>query len=523
MRGTKLILDSQLPGHGLIFRKSNAASARRIRLGAVLLAVAFSTMCLWGGAAGGEEASKKRPVAQRLLRAGGEAARLGRYLEADQAFRGAMAACRSEGDDECLWQALSSLTPVAQTLGWLDEAGEFAQEAAALAHRIRDRRAQGESYLLLASVLAEGGQAGEAEGAARRAMAVAEEMGSSELEAKALAVRGGLELARGNAEEACKTFKASLDSAPGAGTTPLRLRAQRGLGRCLLALGDHEGADAAFEEAFTEAVSLGDELSVAELFRQEGLLEAARGRPHRAEELLVEALRKFRSLEASGYAARAARELEKIRSKAGLPTDEERAERAAEATLAGLERLEAGNLEAAVRELEEAASLAPYDPEPHLVLARAYRALGLLELAEKEDRYASAVSENSSSFDLASENPRYQDYFARARRQIDRVYVIPEEVSRGEVKGFVRVAFTLESSGRLRKASVESTSGPKALEKAALSTLRLAEPFEPFPDGVDQDLLTIVARFVYDQDLAERPPSAEAEDGADMDRPPASR
>jgi TonB family protein len=478
-----------------------------VRFGTAFLAASFFTLAFSGGAVSAGESQPKAQVAQKLLAAGREAVGLSDYGQADQAFRGALAACRAEGDEGCIWQALSSLASVDRVLGRLEEAKGFAEEAAVVAQRMKDHRAQGESYRLLALVLAEVGQIEEAEAAASRAMAVAEELERPGLVAEALAARGELEITRGFAEDACRTFEEALAGAEEAGLDHLRVRvrARLGLGRCLLARGDFGQAEAAFKEVFSEAVRLGDKLLVAKAMHETGRLEALRGDTKRAEELLLEARVKFRSLGAATYAEGTASYLGRLRAEAGLPTEDERAKRAAEATRRGLESLEAGDFEAAVRELKLSASLAPYDPESRLALARAYRALGQDGPAEKEELYASAVSGNSSPFDLTSQNPRYLDYFSRARRQLDRVYVVPQEVSRGEVEGFVRVAFTLERSGRLADASVEESSGPPVLDQAALTTLRLAEPFGPFPDGVGQDLVTIVARFVYDRDLAEGP------------------
>ena len=64
------------------------------------------------------------------------------------------------------------------------------------------------------------------------------------------------------------------------------------------------------------------------------------------------------------------------------------------------------------------------------------------------------------------------------------------------------MSFALERTGRLTEASVETSGGSDLLDEAAITTLRLAEPFPPFPDGVDQERVTITARFVYERGLA---------------------
>ncbi len=431
----------------------------------------------------GAEPAGGPEVARTLLAAGRKAAERGAYAEAHHALSGALAACRAEGDDRCLWTALTSLGAVDQVLGRLDGAEDFLQEAVSVAHSMGDRMAQGESELALAQVLAERGQAGPAREAARRALAVGGELESVDVSVRALVVLGELDLVEGKTDEAFVAFRESLAGAQGPNATPIRMRARVGLGRCLVARGEYEKAESTFRDTFVEALRLGDKLSVARLLQAMGRLEAARGHPRRAETLLKDALRKYRSLEAAAYARRAALDLEHLRADASIPDEDERTAQAAEATRLGSERLEAGDVEEAVGQLKQAVKLAPYDPAPRLVLARAYRSMGLVEMAEKEDRYAAGLSENNSPFDLTTNNPLYIDYFTRARRQIDRVYVVPQKVAQGGLSGSVRVTFTVGRTGRLVGASVATSGSSPTLDEAALTTLRLAEPFEPLPEG----------------------------------------
>ena len=479
----------------------NLTAARRTAALALALALALAA-----GPALGAETAERSGTARKLLQSGREAALRGSFDEADVALRGALAACRSTGDEACQWTAIASLVAVAQAKGSRDEARSLALEALNAAHRMRDRAAQGESYHLLGVVLTESGEEKEARAAAERALAVGRELKRADLEARGLALLGLLKLAAGETEEACGDFSEALEKAQEAGGVQLELRARMGLGRCLQKQGNLDGAEAAYAEAFSKAVGLGDKLSVARLLHETGRLEAARQETARAEALLTDALRKYRSMGASAYAERAAADLERLKSEASLPTAAQRAERAAEAKRKGLERMEAGETEAAVRHLMEAAKLEPYDTETHRALAQAYRKMGLEALAEKEESYASGLAENSSSLELDSRNPRYIDYFASLRRQIDRVYFVPEEVLRGETSGTVRVTFTLERTGSLAEAAVETSSEAPLLDEAALRTLRLAEPFEPFPNGVAQERVTITARFVYEKSLSEDTP-----------------
>ncbi len=469
---------------------------------AILVMVPLMAVIPPAASAAEVEPSPQPDVAQRLLGAGSEAAARGAFGEADEALSGALAACRAAGDEKCQWTALASLTAVAQSRGRLDEARGFAEEAAALAHRMHDRPAQGESYHLLALVLGEAGDAEASRAAAQRVLAIGKELERDDLRAMALIVLGRLDLATGKTGEGCWTFEEALGRSRQTGIAPLRMKAWMGLGRCRLAGGKLAEAEEAFEEAFGEAVGLGDKLSVARLIQEMGRLAAARDESARADELYTEALRKYRALEASAYAESVAADLEKLQAEAGLTAEAEVAERAAEAKRLGLELLDAGDVEPAVRHLKEAVALAPHDLETHRALAQAYLAMDLHALADQESRYATSLGDDNASFDLASPNPLFRDYFTSVRRQIDRVYVVPAEVASGELSGAVRVSFALERTGRLTEASVETSGGSDLLDEAAITTLRLAEPFPPFPDGVDQERVTITARFVYERGLA---------------------
>lgn len=454
----------------------------------------------------GAEDSVEQSAAAKLIDSGLEAASQGALIEADESLRGALAACRAGGDERCALEALLWMAPVTLHRGSLEGALAEAQEAAALAHRLRDRPAQGESYLILARALAEAGRAEEARSSVERAMAVAEELKLVGLKSAALTVMGEVAQAQGKPVEACRAYGEALEEAPSVGRASLKAAARMGLGSCLLEEGEFGRANEVLEEAFLEALRVGDKLKVARILRLKGRLEAHMGEAAQAEELFVEALGKLRSIGASAYSRAVEEELKRFRAEASLPNGRERASRAAEARERGLKSLEAGDTESALKELRKAVDLTPYDPEPRLVLARAYRTMGKDDLAEEEDRYASAVSGNNSPFDLTSKNPRYLDYFDRAHRQVERVFVVPEGVEAGELQGSCRVVFTVERSGRLKDASVETTSGSPVLDLAALTTLRLAEPFEPFPGGVSRDEITIVVRFIYEPEIENSPP-----------------
>lgn len=88
-------------------------------------------------------------------------------------------------------------------------------------------------------------------------------------------------------------------------------------------------------------------------------------------------------------------------------------------------------------------------------------------------------------------------YLSRWKTKIETVGIkyFPEEALVDGITGSPTLEVTISSSGQLQQVLVRKSSGSKALDQVALSILRRAAPFDPFPEAirVDYDQL----RFAY--------------------------
>jgi periplasmic protein TonB len=92
-------------------------------------------------------------------------------------------------------------------------------------------------------------------------------------------------------------------------------------------------------------------------------------------------------------------------------------------------------------------------------------------------------------------------YLAAWKRKVERVgnLNLPSEVRNAGLSGSPVVEVEIAASGRLHQASVRRSSGSGALDEAALTILKLASPFEPFPADLSADYAQL--RFAYQWDF----------------------
>jgi len=88
-------------------------------------------------------------------------------------------------------------------------------------------------------------------------------------------------------------------------------------------------------------------------------------------------------------------------------------------------------------------------------------------------------------------------YLNRWKTKIETVGVkyFPEEALAEGVSGSPTLEVTISASGQLQEVLVRRSSGSKALDQVALSILRRAAPFDPFPEAVRLDYDQL--RFAY--------------------------
>ncbi|HUA89360.1 MAG TPA: TonB family protein, partial [Steroidobacteraceae bacterium] len=92
-------------------------------------------------------------------------------------------------------------------------------------------------------------------------------------------------------------------------------------------------------------------------------------------------------------------------------------------------------------------------------------------------------------------------YLAEWKRKVERVGTLnfPSAARRAGLSGSPVVEVEISADGRLRDARVRRSSGYGALDQAALTILRLASPFNPFPPDVAAQYSRL--RFAYQWDF----------------------
>lgn len=120
---------------------------------------------------------------------------------------------------------------------------------------------------------------------------------------------------------------------------------------------------------------------------------------------------------------------------------------------------------------------------------------------------ASAADE---TFRLRARNPRelvvaadtresiIAGYLDAWKRKVERLGTInyPLEARRGRLNVNPVLEVTIRADGSLAEALVRRSSGHREIDQAAINILRLAAPFDPFPDAVRKDHDTL--RFAYE-------------------------
>lgn len=96
---------------------------------------------------------------------------------------------------------------------------------------------------------------------------------------------------------------------------------------------------------------------------------------------------------------------------------------------------------------------------------------------------------------------RLAPYLAEWKRKVERVGTLnfPTAARRSGLTGSPVVEVEIAADGRLREAHVRRSSGYGALDRAALTILRLASPFNPFPPDLAAQYARL--RFAYQWDF----------------------
>ena len=105
---------------------------------------------------------------------------------------------------------------------------------------------------------------------------------------------------------------------------------------------------------------------------------------------------------------------------------------------------------------------------------------------------------------------RFAQYVDSWRQKIERIGNLnyPEEAKNKRLYGSLQLTVAIKSSGEVEAVEVNRSSGHKVLDQAAIRIVRMASPFERFPDNIraDTDILHITRTWTFtrtDQVIAE--------------------
>jgi len=120
------------------------------------------------------------------------------------------------------------------------------------------------------------------------------------------------------------------------------------------------------------------------------------------------------------------------------------------------------------------------------------------------EKITTGLTESSTSsppdeetISLESKSPQYLSYLHQVKNQIINSWVLKSGNGvEGQDKRLL-VIFTLDSNGQLLRADLDTASGQSNLDEAAMTAVRSAAPYPPFPDHIKLKRLNIRAVFDY--------------------------
>ncbi|MCP3676274.1 MAG: energy transducer TonB [Deltaproteobacteria bacterium] len=120
-------------------------------------------------------------------------------------------------------------------------------------------------------------------------------------------------------------------------------------------------------------------------------------------------------------------------------------------------------------------------------------------LAALSEDYSKAApkAEKGKILALNTTEHRYAYYMDGIKRKIELQWDYPNPAIKNGQQGALNITFVLRRDGTIKSMKLEHGSGYPILDNAALTAIKLAAPFHPFPDGYELNDLTIQASFEY--------------------------
>jgi periplasmic protein TonB len=147
------------------------------------------------------------------------------------------------------------------------------------------------------------------------------------------------------------------------------------------------------------------------------------------------------------------------------------------------------------------------DPEPDATTPIALEAGVEATMPLPQDQQATLMIKDENPRQLVTSvdtrESKIAVYLDRWKRRIEMVGVkyFPEESVIQGITGSPTLQVTINASGQLEAASIRQSSGSRVLDQAALSILRRASPFDPFPESIRVDYDQLI--FAYKWQFAE--------------------
>ncbi|MFQ5466069.1 MAG: energy transducer TonB, partial [Thermodesulfobacteriota bacterium] len=92
---------------------------------------------------------------------------------------------------------------------------------------------------------------------------------------------------------------------------------------------------------------------------------------------------------------------------------------------------------------------------------------------------------------------KYQSYILNMKRKIELRWRYPEMAVANGWQGILSIDFSINRDGSLGDVVVKKSSGYPVLDDAAVTALRLAGPYPPFPEDFFVERINIKAQFEY--------------------------
>lgn len=108
-----------------------------------------------------------------------------------------------------------------------------------------------------------------------------------------------------------------------------------------------------------------------------------------------------------------------------------------------------------------------------------------------------SVDKKEITVDLNTTEYKYISYFTKLKERIYQVWQYPRESKIKREQGNTRIVFILRKDGYLENVKIISSSGFENLDREVLRTIKVASPYNPFPESWQEETIKIPATFDY--------------------------